>query len=387
MQDDNAKGNTTVPNSKYRSISVKLFSKEYMLLETFPKVFATDMITLVECFRRKKAIKLSQDRIRQVEDALIQQNSSLEMIKQKIDGIRLNSVNNFDANTYYDDTRVAAYTEEFKLVQYKHTSRCVYLLPDLSHSIVLDLGCGSGLSTQRLMEASVSTFVIGVDASEAMLRLAKEHELKTKSVSSLLASNNSPLSFCDYVLADFNSPLPFRKNAFDHCSSTSAVHYVHPTRRSSFISEVETIVSGDIAFQLFPKGGLSELQEFRSYSNYTDSCIVIDKPHHKDERTYMLFTRISSTIQQNLCPCGMFPGEISGGDKSLSDSCRCFLSFPRRENVLEEGHLDWLLREHERYFRREERLKRRESMNDAHARVEPTNESERAYKLQRTEED
>lgn len=346
-----------IDETRCRPISVKMFGKQHVLIESFPKILATDLMTLVECIRRQRPFKLSHDRIQNVEIALSLQSISLHTIKAQIDDLRKNSADLFDANAYYDETRVTAYTNEFQEVQFKHTARCIYLLPDLSNCLVLDLGCGSGLSTERLSKSASSSFIVGMDASQAMLQsaIAKQRTMEQSYVA-------------DFVLADFNARLPFRKGVFDHASSTSAVHYVRPTRREEFLNEVSNTVIGDSAFQLFPKDGTDELQTFRSNSTNYQSCIVIDKPHHKDERYYLLFTRRNEVIANNYCPCKLFNNESSLDDPN---SRRCLLSFPKKDNIIEKDHIEWLQREHERWFRREERLQRRAEIVDENRRYEP----------------
>lgn len=341
--------------SRCRPIAVKMFGKQHVLLESFPKILSTDMMTLVECFRRGKPFKLPDERIAKVEEALVSVGSSLETVKSHIEQLRLSASDQFDANHYYDEVRVAAYTAEFKDVQHKHSARCLYVLPDLVQSCVLDLGCGSGLSTERIANSAKSSFIVGIDASSAMLQAANQQQRQQE-------ADPSTTVFADFVLCDFNAPLPFRSDVFDNASSTSAVHYVKRDRRDRFLADVARCVTGDFAFQLFPKDGARELHTFQSKSSPLYSCIFIDKPHHKDERYYLFYSRDEQRVLRSLCECQLFATEVL----SSPSSHRCLLSFPRRDGILEEGHLEWLGREHDRWLRREERLQRRQMMLDEH---------------------
>jgi SAM-dependent methyltransferase len=69
----------------------------------------------------------------------------------------------------------------------------------------LDVGCGTGLSTAPLMDAAA--FVVGVDPSEAMLRLARE---RVRSA---------------FVLGDGNR-LPFQDDSFQLVTLSSAIHWL-----------------------------------------------------------------------------------------------------------------------------------------------------------------
>lgn len=332
--------------NRCRSISVKMYGQEHQLFAAFPKLLSTDLITLVECYRRCKPFKLNEERKARLEEALLEQGSGFPQLQEQIENIRNAVAEKFDASKYYDDDRVAAYTREFVDVQHKHTARCMFLLPELSDSVVLDLGCGSGLSTAKLCEKAA--FVVGMDASEAMLRSAQADVTCCSSSSHMV----------DFVLADFNSPLPFRKDAFDHCSSTSAVHYVKQSHRPAFLTELQNIVTGHSAFQLFCRGGLEEVDSFRRCSPLplTHSSIVVDKPHHKDERFYLLFSNNSPLTHENRCGCDVFGLATSLGPY------RCLLSFPERVGLLEAGHWQWLQRDHERAVRRAERIVKRQRL-------------------------
>lgn len=73
---------------------------------------------------------------------------------------------------------------------------------------ILDLGCGTGVLIQRLLQVAPASEVVGIDASAEMLEIAK-HKLP-ESVDLKLGSADN---------------LPFASNYFDIVVSTSAFHF------------------------------------------------------------------------------------------------------------------------------------------------------------------
>jgi ubiquinone/menaquinone biosynthesis C-methylase UbiE len=83
------------------------------------------------------------------------------------------------------------------------------LLPPLEGKRVLDVGCGSGPLTARLVEQGAS--VVGVDASAAMIAIAERREL----------------AGAEFVVADLGRPLSFLADAsFDVVVASVVLHYL-----------------------------------------------------------------------------------------------------------------------------------------------------------------
>lgn len=90
------------------------------------------------------------------------------------------------------------YTEEQEKSEYAESNKRVVAkrFPQLNGERVLDLGCGYGFYTNYFKEIGAN--VIGVDGSEAMIKLAQQ-----------------AYSNCDYLLADITQPLDFADETFD----------------------------------------------------------------------------------------------------------------------------------------------------------------------------
>ena len=318
-----------------RSIGVKVFGQEHELITGFPCNLATDLITLIESFRRGKQARLSTDRMTAVETELLRLDSSLQAIRHRIDELKQRSSEHFDANTYYDSARVSAYSDEFSEVQARHTSRCVFLLGSVpSNALVLDLGCGSGLSTVRLKRSF--PLPIGLDASEAML-----------------AAASASLPAADFVLADFNQRLPFRGGVFDYASSTSALHYVRPEILPDLLTQLHALVREAVTVQLFCRGGVGELRDLW-VKNWPgcEARIFADRPHHKHDRYYLLLPCKEGRV-------GDCSAATPEGGCGVFDGCHCLLQGAGDWAAIEDGHQTWLDNEHGRFANRTLRLKRR----------------------------
>ncbi|KAK7510700.1 putative methyltransferase [Phyllosticta citriasiana] len=116
---------------------------------------------------------------------------------------------------FYNDLESKKYTTSSRIqnIQAKMTTRALELL-DLKHpSLILDVGCGSGLSGQILSavdpdDGGPHTW-IGMDISGSMLGVALEREVEG-----------------DLFLADAGQGIPFRAGTFDAAISISAVQWL-----------------------------------------------------------------------------------------------------------------------------------------------------------------
>ncbi|EFN76606.1 Uncharacterized methyltransferase WBSCR22 [Harpegnathos saltator] len=112
---------------------------------------------------------------------------------------------------YYNETEAKKYTQSSRMIdiQVQMCERAIELLvlPEDQSCLLLDIGCGSGLSGSVLEEQGHSW--IGVDISSAMLDVAKERETDG-----------------DLILGDMGNGLPFRAGTFDGAVSISALQWL-----------------------------------------------------------------------------------------------------------------------------------------------------------------
>ncbi|KAL9106703.1 MAG: hypothetical protein Q9227_008272 [Pyrenula ochraceoflavens] len=116
---------------------------------------------------------------------------------------------------YYSDTTSLKYTTSSRIqhIQTEMTNRCLALLSLRSPSLILDLGCGSGLSGEILSsitpEEGGPHSWVGMDISPSMLDIALQRDVEG-----------------DLMLADLGQGLPFRAGCFDAAISVSAVQWL-----------------------------------------------------------------------------------------------------------------------------------------------------------------
>ncbi|CCF35178.1 methyltransferase [Colletotrichum higginsianum] len=119
------------------------------------------------------------------------------------------------ADIHYNDTEARKYTTSSRIqnIQASMTRRALELL-DLKHpSLILDVGCGSGLSGEILSaegpeDGGPHTWV-GMDVSPSMLDIALQRDVEG-----------------DLLLADIGQGVPFRAGSFDAAISISAIQWL-----------------------------------------------------------------------------------------------------------------------------------------------------------------
>ncbi|XP_049793340.1 probable 18S rRNA (guanine-N(7))-methyltransferase [Schistocerca nitens] len=112
---------------------------------------------------------------------------------------------------FYNEQEAKKYTQNSRMIdiQVQMSERAIELLalPDDNPCLLLDLGCGSGLSGSVLEDAG--HIWIGVDIAQAMLEIALEREVEG-----------------DLVLGDLGHGVPFRAGSFDGAVSISALQWL-----------------------------------------------------------------------------------------------------------------------------------------------------------------
>ena len=173
------------------------------------------------------------------------------------------------------DTRSSRIIE----IQGRMTERAIELLslPSDTHCLLLDLGCGSGLSGQVVEEAGHSW--VGVDISAAMLDVALERK------------EEEDISACDLVQGDLGQGLPFRAGSFDGAISISALQWLcnadksshRPVQRlaSLFSSLYACLSRGSRAvLQFYPENGSQvELVTTQALKAGFSGGVVVDYPN------------------------------------------------------------------------------------------------------------
>ena len=203
-----------------------------------------------------------------------------------------------DADKYYDRGVTEAYTELNVRTQGELTARCLDMLGlegDARGAVLLDIGCGSGLSGETLTRHGYRAW-LGIDASAAML----ERATRGRSAPKRTADEKEPpadeegesVEGCGKIedppargavlRGDFSQGLPFRAGAFDGCVSVSAVHAC-PERGASLIG-ASIVVGGWVKTgRVADKGALCFLEINDGTGPVNLQCVVRADVHAIDE--------------------------------------------------------------------------------------------------------
>ena len=177
---------------------------------------------------------------------------------------------------FYNEEEARKYTSNTRMIeiQVNLTERALELLdlPVDEPKLLLDIGCGSGLSGDVLSDTGYEW--VGIDISQAMLDVAKEREVDG-----------------DIVLHDVGQGLPFKAGTFDGCISVSALQWLcnsdkrehNPVRRLfKFCTSLYSCLcrGSKAVFQFYPENPQQmELVSAQAMRAGFTGGIVIDYPN------------------------------------------------------------------------------------------------------------
>ncbi|KAJ6416224.1 hypothetical protein OIU84_004931 [Salix udensis] len=190
---------------------------------------------------------------------------------------------------FYDDSEARKYTSSSRIIdiQARLSERALELLAlpvDGIPRLLLDIGCGSGLSGETLTENGHQW--IGLDISQSMLNIASEREVEG-----------------DLLLGDMGQGLALRPGIIDGAISISAVQWLCNADKSSheprlrlkafFGSLYRCLARGARAvFQVYPENIAQRELILRSamHAGFAGG-VVMDYPHStKSRKEYLVLT-------------------------------------------------------------------------------------------------
>ncbi|XP_050552750.1 probable 18S rRNA (guanine-N(7))-methyltransferase [Spodoptera frugiperda] len=186
---------------------------------------------------------------------------------------------------FYNEDEARKYTQNSRImdIQAQMTERCLelLLLPEDTPCLLLDIGCGSGLSGAVLEESG--HMWIGMDISPAMLDVAKERETEG-----------------DLVLSDMGEGVPFRAGCFDGAVSVSALQWLfnadkkshNPVKRlHQFFSTLYACLSRSAraVFQFYPENeSQMDLVTSQAMKAGFYGGVVVDFPNSAKAKKFFL---------------------------------------------------------------------------------------------------
>lgn len=219
---------------------------------------------------------------------------------------------------FYNDKEARKYTTSSRIVkiQAKLSERALELLAlpdDAVPRLLLDIGCGSGLSGETLSESGHHW--IGMDISESMLEVAVERETEG-----------------DLLLSDIGQGLGFRPGTLDGAISISAVQWLcnadktcnHPRLRlkAFFGSLYKSLARGARAvLQLYPENAAQlEMISSAAMKSGFSGGLVVDYPHSTRAKKYFLVLSCGPPSTSTALPKGKEGSEmVSDSEESGSE--------------------------------------------------------------------
>ncbi|EFJ51182.1 hypothetical protein VOLCADRAFT_103561 [Volvox carteri f. nagariensis] len=194
---------------------------------------------------------------------------------------------------FYNADEARKYTTNSRMIaiQSSLTERALELLAlpqDGIPRLLLDLGCGSGLSGETLSEAG--HMWLGVDISEAMLDVAVEREIEG-----------------DLVLGDLGHGLPLRPGAFDGAISISAVQWLCNADRTGHDPRKRMKRFFETLYMSLRRGARAVLQIYPENPQQAEMLVaaamkvgfsgglVVDYPHSTRAKKYFLVLMVGTS--------------------------------------------------------------------------------------------
>lgn len=225
------------------------------------------------------------------------------------------------------------------------THRALELLGLNSPSMILDIGCGSGLSGEILTAVDPSEggphIWVGMDISASMLDVALQRDVEG-----------------DLMLADIGQGVPFRAGTFDGAISISAIQWlcnadsseVSPLGRlSRFFNGLYASLrrGGRAVCQFYPKNDQQRTMiSGAAIKAGFGAGILEDDPGTKNGKIYLVLTVGGSTAEGH--------GDITGVVKGMDDVDVLDARRKHREKVkdVKKGSKAWILNKKEQMERK-----------------------------------
>ncbi|KAF2647558.1 williams Beuren syndrome chromosome region 22 protein-like protein [Lophiostoma macrostomum CBS 122681] len=251
---------------------------------------------------------------------------------------------------FYNDTESRKYTTSSRIqtIQATMTHRALSLLHLTTPSLILDIGCGSGLSGEILSLPSSSGTPggphtwIGLDISSSMLSIALEKDVTG-----------------DLFLADAGQGVPFRPGTFDAALSISAIQWLCNAETSEESPEgrlkrffgglyASLRRGGRAVCQFYPKNDAQKrMVSAAAVKAGFGAGLLEDDPGTKNAKTYLVLT----------VGGGELDGDITGVVRGLEgvdvvDQRRGGKGKGAKRGVEQKGSKAWIVRKKEQMERK-----------------------------------
>mgnify|MGYP005987340307 CR=1 FL=1 len=252
------------------------------------------------------------------------------------------------ADVHYDDVEARKYTTSSRIqnIQASMTRRALELLDLKSPSLILDIGCGSGLSGEILSavepdEGGPHTW-IGMDVSPSMLDIALQRDVEG-----------------DLMLADIGQGVPFRAGSFDAAISISAIQWLCSAETSDtspagrltrFFNGLYASLrrGGRAVCQFYPKNDMQRnmITQAAVKAGF-GAGLLEDDPGTKNVKLYLVLTVGTAGGEGG---GGDITGVVSGMDNVNVEDMR--RGFGSKQAEMKKGSKAWIIKKKEQMERK-----------------------------------
>lgn len=181
------------------------------------------------------------------------------------------------------------FSTRIQSIQTEMSERALELLDAEGPSFILDIGCGSGISTQ--IGESQGHVVVGMDISPSMLSVA----LESQEIEG------------DLLLCDMGTGVPFRPGTFDGVISISAIQWLLNADKTCNVPQRRLNRFFQTLYISMKRGGRAVMQYYpeteKSQQMIMDTArkagfaggIVVDHPESKRQKKYYLVLQAGGT--------------------------------------------------------------------------------------------
>ncbi|BCR97654.1 18S rRNA methyltransferase BUD23 [Aspergillus luchuensis] len=248
---------------------------------------------------------------------------------------------------FYDDNESRKYTTSSRIrnIQSDMTHRALDLLDLKTPSLILDLGCGSGLSGEILSQVAPEDggphTWIGMDISPSMLDVALQRGVDG-----------------DLFLADIGQGVPFRPGSFDAAISISAIQWLCNAESSDVSPEYRLRRFFEGLYASLRRGGRAVCQFYPKNDAQRSMIsgaamkagfgagILEDDPGTKNSKLYLVLTVGGGGLQ------GDITGVVDGmNDVDVLDARKRAMERGKQASS-RKGDKAWILRKKEQMTRK-----------------------------------
>ncbi|KAJ5084325.1 S-adenosyl-L-methionine-dependent methyltransferase [Penicillium alfredii] len=249
---------------------------------------------------------------------------------------------------FYNDNESRKYTTSSRIrnIQADMTNRALDLLDLKAPSLILDVGCGSGLSGEILSdlpseEGGPHTW-IGMDISPSMLDVALQRDVEG-----------------DLFLADIGQGVPFRPGTFDAAISISAIQWLCNAETSDVSPEGRLRRFFEGLYASLRRGGRAVCQFYPKNDTQRSMIsgaamkagfgagILEDDPGTKNSKLYLVLTVGGGGLQ------GDITGVVNGmDDVNVLDARKRAMELNNAKGPPQKGDRAWIMKKKDQMERK-----------------------------------